>query len=323
MGGGAMHRRGTSTVNPGKWLAGVAGMVLVVCGVSGTAAAQEIHLTGQSIQPVYEGYEKNQDGSFTMIFGYLNRNYQEEPEIPVGVANQFSPGPEDRGQPTHFYPRRQSFQFRVTVPADWGDKKLVWTVAYSGKTATAVGKLMPIWEVDEGVWNATRLGSVAGVTPGGNAPPSVEVVGQASVSVAVGEPLTLRVRASDDGKPGPARGGLRPPALTGVDTTLLTTTGLPARTIGRGNPYLPRDRVEFTNARATGLAVTWLQWRGPGAVKFDPVVAPVKSEGTKLSGVTETTARFDAPGMYVLRAFADEGIQTRYVDVTVTVTQGR
>ena len=58
-------------------------------------------------------------------------------------------------------------------------------------------------------------------------------------------------------------------------------------------------------------------------MKFDPVVAPVKSEGTKLSGVTETTARFDAPGMYVLRAFADEGIQTRYVDVTVTVTQGR
>ena len=141
-------------MTPAKWLARVAWVVLMAGGVFGAAsAAQDIHLTGQSIQPVYEGYEKNQDGSFTMIFGYLNRNYQEEPEIPVGVANQFSPGPEDRGQPTHFYPRRQSFQFRVTVPADWGDKKLVWTVTHSGKTATAVGKLTaktPCWLVDLG-----------------------------------------------------------------------------------------------------------------------------------------------------------------------------
>ena len=39
---------------------------------------------GQSIQPVFEGWEKNPDGTFSMWFGYLNRNYEERLNIPVG-----------------------------------------------------------------------------------------------------------------------------------------------------------------------------------------------------------------------------------------------
>ena len=80
------------------------------------------------MQPVYEGWNRNDDGSYTLWFGYLNRNYEEEPHVPAGPDNFFAPGPEDRGQPTHFYPRRQNFVFGVEVPADWGDKDLVWTV---------------------------------------------------------------------------------------------------------------------------------------------------------------------------------------------------
>src|SRR6185436_18900770 len=96
------------------------------------------HYSGDNVAPVYEGWEKNADGSFTLVFGYLNRNYEEEPEIPVGPNNNFSPGPADRGQPSHFYVRRQQFMFKVRVPADFGNQELVWTLTRAGKTEKAV-----------------------------------------------------------------------------------------------------------------------------------------------------------------------------------------
>ena len=43
-----------------------------------------------------------------MVFGYLNRNYEEEVDIPLGPDNSITVGGEvygDRGQPTHFYPQ--------------------------------------------------------------------------------------------------------------------------------------------------------------------------------------------------------------------------
>jgi len=63
--------------------------------------------SGQDIQPVYEGWVRNADGTFTMVFGYLNRNWVEEPAIPAGPDNKLEPGDPDRGQPTYFLPRRQ------------------------------------------------------------------------------------------------------------------------------------------------------------------------------------------------------------------------
>ena len=47
------------------------------------------HWTGQGVAPVYEGFNVNPDGSFNMWFGYMNRNYEEELDIPVGSDNNF------------------------------------------------------------------------------------------------------------------------------------------------------------------------------------------------------------------------------------------
>ena len=85
--------------------------------------------------------KRTRTASFNFVFGYLNRNYEEEPEIPVGPNNCFSPGPADRGQPTHFYPRRQQFMFKVRVPADFGKQELVWTLTRAGRTEKAVAHL--------------------------------------------------------------------------------------------------------------------------------------------------------------------------------------
>src|SRR5438128_1914621 len=82
--------------------------------------AQRSYLFGQNVVPVYEGWEQNEDGSFNLVFGYFNRNFAEELDVPVGPDNTIEPGPADQGQPTHFYPRRNRFQFRIHVPKDFG-----------------------------------------------------------------------------------------------------------------------------------------------------------------------------------------------------------
>src|SRR5205814_9114663 len=71
---------------------------------------------GQNVQPVYEGWERNADGTVTMWFGYYNRNYEESVEIAVGSQNTFGEDGIDKGQPTHFLPRRQRYVFGVILP---------------------------------------------------------------------------------------------------------------------------------------------------------------------------------------------------------------
>src|SRR5258708_14683714 len=95
---------------------------LVLFGGAVGASAQVQYYRGQNVAPVFEGWEHNPDGTYSMVFGYLNRNFEEEVDIPLGPDNSITFGGEtfgDRGQPTHFYPRRQRFLFRSVVPKDW------------------------------------------------------------------------------------------------------------------------------------------------------------------------------------------------------------
>ena len=45
---------------------------------------------GQPVIPAYEGWHPNADGSIDLWFGYLNQNYWEEPDVPVGANNTVS-----------------------------------------------------------------------------------------------------------------------------------------------------------------------------------------------------------------------------------------
>src|SRR5215218_9921946 len=101
-------------------------LTFVVCPMTGraqtlpTAIPQTKFDRGQDIQPYFEGWIRNADGSFDMVFGYFNRNWQEELAIPAGPDNmidpfdsaQGRPGGPDRGQPTYFLPRRQGWVYR-------------------------------------------------------------------------------------------------------------------------------------------------------------------------------------------------------------------
>src|SRR5688500_7011440 len=104
----------------------------LLAGLAIPAASQElltpIRAAGQTVTPVFEGWYRNPDGTYSISFGYFNRNASEVLQIPIGPNNSIAPGDANQGQPTSFQPRRHWGVFAVTVPADFGEKKVVWTL---------------------------------------------------------------------------------------------------------------------------------------------------------------------------------------------------
>ncbi len=264
----------------------------------------------RGISPVYEGFVRNADGTFDLLFGYFNRSWSEEFDLPVGAANSMEPGGPDRGQPAHFFPRRSRFVFKVRVPADFANKEVVWTLTVNGETHKAYGTLRPAYAVDDGVM-MTNFGGpgVAGNSPDmvGNKAPQLAVEGSRTLTAKVSQPVTLRAMATDDGK--------------------LAPRSVPSFLLGEGH-YAP--------VAAAGLRLQWFKYRGPGRVDFDPPQAKVWEDtrdgssspwsvGWKTPPVPAgnrwvVTATFRQPGTYVLRALAHDGGLMDYDDVTVTVT---
>ena len=166
--------------------------------------AQLSYTKGQNVSPGYEGWEQNEDGSFNLLFGYMNRNWLEEVDAPIGPGNMLSPGPADQGQPTHFLPRRNRFIFKVRVPADWGDKEMVWTLTTHGRTEYAYASLRTDYKVDNMVISSETGALGAGSSSPEsrmNVPPVVRIVGDRELTARVGQPLTLVAEVTDDDLP--------------------------------------------------------------------------------------------------------------------------
>lgn len=222
------------------------------------------HGNGQNVAPSFEGWYKNADGTYSLSFGYMNRNYKEEPDVPVGPNNKFSPGPEDRSQPTHFMPRRQFGVFAVVVPKEFANDKnnrLTWTLTVHGQTLAIPGHLRPEWEIDA-LKEATSGNSPPVVKFEPNGPSGQGPLG-VTASVRVASPsqaAALVVYASDDG-------------------------------------VKKRDQIGRPS-RTPALGVAWTKFRGPGTVKFAEDVPKVEN------GKATTSATFSEPGEYVLRLHA-------------------
>jgi hypothetical protein len=249
--------------------------------------------SGQSVVPYFEGWIRNPDGTFDLVFGYFNRNWQQELTIPAGPDNNVELGGPDSGQPTYFLPRRQRFVFRVRVPKDFGKKEVVWSITANGRTENGYGSLLPQQEITERVV-MTNGGYDPGLTDP-NQPPSVTVA--PIQSPAAGSPVTLSVSVVDDGLPKPRTA---PAART---TTSSSFGGQVNSSTGGGRP--------------AGLTVSWMQYSGPAKVTFEHAGGiPVTN------GQAVTTARFAQPGTYLLVASASDRAMTTRVPVTVTVRAG-
>ena len=271
--------------------------------------AQQRFMSGQAVMPAYEGWERNADGSFDLVFGTMNRNWAEVIDIPIGPANNIEPGGPDQGQPTHFLPRRNRFLFRVRVPADFGDNEVVWTLTSpNGETKRAYATLHPDYFLDDLVLQRNN-GAPAADELLVNEAPVLMVEGGTSREVTAGEPLTLRARVEDDG--------------------LLTPAAL--------RPTDPERPGRVTKNAARGLRLAWFVYRGAGEVTFAPeqfrawedtregsnspwapgwTVPPVPPDAT-----WEVQATFSEPGAYVLRCLAHDGGLTAAEDITVVVVR--
>ena len=285
--------------------AAVAGLACVL--LAQGSAAQRYRAAGQEVVPAYEGWERNRDGTFSLVFGTMNRNWEEEIHVPVGPDNSVEPGGPDQGQPTWFLPRRNRFLFRVRVPADFGEGEVVWTVTSpNGKTYRAYGSLNPDYFIDRYVVQRNN-----GLTTSDNLPtneaPVLEVQGGAARTVRAGQPVTLTALASDDGLP--------------------KTRGM--------RPYDPARPGSIVPSTATGLRLSWFVYRGTAQVVFDPLQIKVWEDTRPNSNspwgagwetppppddgkwVVKTT--FTEPGTYVLRCLAHDGGLTTHRDITFNV----
>src|SRR5207249_764633 len=91
-------------------------VVVAIVGANTQAGGNAQESSTPRISPVFEGWEQNADGTYSMFFGYFNTNWDDAIDADLGANNTFEPGGPDRGQPTHFLPRRNWFVFTVQVP---------------------------------------------------------------------------------------------------------------------------------------------------------------------------------------------------------------
>ena len=231
---------------------------------------------GQSVTGAFEGWYQNPDGSYTFLVGYLNRNFAQPVEIPIGPNNRIEPGGPDLGQPAFFLPGRQYGMFTIRVPKDFSaQQRLTWTLTVNGQTTSIPLRLHPDYVVqpfkDVAVNNTppvVRLEEKGAPIQG----PIALLSTAPSATARAGTPVTITVWAEDDEK-------------------FSSGNNAPQR-----NPPPP-------------VVLTWSKYRGPGAVKFDKESPPfdkLPGGSAAFSGKSTVRATFSEPGDYVLHVTAND-----------------
>ncbi len=250
------------------------GFALALLVAGPISAIQQIPLppssaTGRTVTPAYEGWYENADGTYSLSFGYYNRNTGEVLEIPLGPDNMIEPAGLAQNQPTRFEEGRHWGTFAVRVPGDYGDQEVTWTLKMKGQTFMVPGHLHPDWKIDalhEGAHDNSP--PVLQFVQGG---PEVRGPGASGIvygplRTSVGEPVDITVYANDDGK-GRRLGGF-----------------------SRGG------------TRGTLATLTWFKHQGPGDVTFGEASHRVSDAEVAIVN----SVSFETPGQYVIRIRATD-----------------
>ena len=247
-----------------------------------------------TLAPFMEGWYENEDGTYTISFGYSNANL-DTLYIPVGEDNFLDPAQFNGVQSTIFFPGHHRGIFTVTLPAEMKDQDVWWTLTKANGDVTRVpGRTSAIaYELDwvprphGGLPPSVSFDSQSGV---GRGPPGI--MAERSETVAVGSPLTLSVNATDPSErdPDDARSADVP---LRVVWSQLQGPGPVEYTRHESNP-LPE--VEEPDPAGGAAAAARRRREPPG-----PEVIPL-SEGYGTASVIVT---FSAPGEYIMRARVD------------------
>jgi hypothetical protein len=105
-------------VNVEVGIALIAILLLAIAGYGQEVAMSELKFNaGQSVQPAYEGWTRNADGSRSMWFGYMNRTGGDT-DIQIDRTTALVPKAKIRPADA-LSATQQAFVFKVNVPADW------------------------------------------------------------------------------------------------------------------------------------------------------------------------------------------------------------
>ena len=241
----------------------------------------------RTLAPFMEGWYANEDGTFSISFGYLNLN-EDTLYIPVGEDNFLEPAEFDGMQPTVFYPGHQRGVFTANLPAVMKDQDVWWTLRKANGEVTRVpGRTQSnAYQLD---WYPRPHGTVPprvsfdSDREEGRGPPGI--VAARTLTVRARSPLTVSINVREDSE---------------------------------------RDRTDFRFFEPLTLRVVWSMHQGPvgGRVEFTrhestPIVqedgrfgAPPPGDETStvpddVQSTVRVVATFSEPGEYMLRAQVD------------------
>jgi hypothetical protein len=233
-------------------------------------AMEPLKDAGQNIYPAYEGWYQNDDGSYTLLVGYYNRNKKQTLDIPIGPDNRIEPGGPDQGQPTHFDVGRGWGTIAIKVPKDFGDKKITWTLTSNGKTVSVPFGLTKGYQIepylDAAMGNKPPVIKFSEKGEALTGPPKLAASGM--FNGVAGEPVTLSYWVTDDGNEDTPTGG---------------SAAAPPPGGAAGPPRRPR------------VSTTLTKYRGPGTVTFADSTPTIEKDKVT------TTATFSMPGEYWIR----------------------
>lgn len=245
---------------------------------------------GLPVTPFMEGWYANEDGTFSISFGYLNRNAEDVLRIPIGESNSIEPASFSGMQPTVFLPGRHRGVFTVTVPNR--DTELLWTIVNANGEAhkvpgrTASGS----YELDRNP------------RPAGSLPPRVAfaengpwgwdptgIVADRVETARVGQPVTLTLYTNDPSQRDPN------------DPRFETAKSL--RVVWSPYQSPPNGNVTFTRHESTPVisdaAGEGAGGRRPSRAGPEEIMLP------NGAGVARVNATFSQPGEYLVRAQVD------------------
>ena len=238
--------------------------------------------TGLPVSPFFEGWYENPDGTYTLSFGYFNRNREEALHLPLGRDNYIEPSDFDGGQPTVFAEGRETGVFTVRVPGEFArnDGRVVWTLRTPDSSVHEVpGKV--------GV-EAYRLHHQPMAM--GSLPPRLKLQPD-------GPPLWGPMTVAGDARSIAAwSDGWNTAGSLGNPLPVTATVGTPlALTVWIADRLAPDAEREPVRGGAT-----WFIHQGPALPTFAETRPPLDADGQ-----ATTTVTFIEPGEYLLRVRAD------------------
>jgi hypothetical protein len=244
---------------------------------------------GRQIVPFMEGWYDNGDGTYTISFGYLNRNANDPVDIPLGERNYIEPSKYDGVQPTHFMGSRQRGMFGITIPEAERDQDIWWhIVAEDGTDYKVPGRTNAgAYQLD---WYPRPHGSLPPLVWFDNerdakrGPEGIHA--SRTLTARVGQPVTIAVSTRDDSERD--RSDRRFEELPPVRVVFSKYSGPDGEVTFERHPSTPEPTPGAGRGFGRGGPP------GPDQVMLDGV-----------AGTARVNVTFSAPGEYVIQAKSD------------------